>query len=126
MIQQNHNLLVFLEKEEEKDKILLRRKRNRIKATKCRKKKKKKLNKMLGKTEGIEKSNNKLLQERNRLEAEKKQLVTLLMMKRKGYNHERFDPNPEASEFNSTSEQEYGTDLLLFTIGSITCTREHS
>jgi hypothetical protein len=73
---------------------LLLRERNIIAATKCRNKKKEKLNMILGKAEGIEKSNNKLRQEMYRLEAGKKQLVTLLMKKRNRYNHERFDSNP--------------------------------
>ena len=60
---------------------------------------------ILGKAEAIEKSNNKLRQEMYRLEGEKKQLVTLLVMKSKGYNHERVDKNPESSKYNSTSEQ---------------------
>ena len=100
----NKNFL-FQEQGEGKDKILLRRERNRVAATKCRNKKKEKLNMILGKAEAIEKSNNKLRQEMYRLEGEKKQLVTLLVMKSKGYNHERVDKNPESSKYNSTSEQ---------------------
>jgi hypothetical protein len=41
------------------------------------------------------------MQEIYRLEAEKRQLVRLLMMKKSG----RLDPNPDSSEDNSSSEQ---------------------
>ena len=87
--------------EKEGDKILLRRERNRVAATKCRNKKKVKLNIIIGKAEAIEKSNNLLMQDIYRLEAEKRQLVRLLMMKKKG----RLDSNPDSSEDNSSSEQ---------------------
>ena len=85
----------------EGDKILLRRQRNKVAATKCRNKKKEKLNIIIGKAEAIEKSNNLLMQEIYRLEAEKRQLVRLLMMKKSG----RLNPNPDSSEDNSSSEQ---------------------
>ena len=85
----------------EGDKILLRRQRNKVAATKCRNKKKEKLNIIIGKAEAIEKSNNMLMQDIYRLEAEKRQLVRLLMMKKKG----RLDPNPDSSEDKFLSEQ---------------------
>ena len=66
----------------EKERIQIRRERNRIAATKCREKKKQKLNIMLSKAETIQKSNNILRQEVYKLEAEKRQLVRLLMMKK--------------------------------------------
>ena len=62
---------------------------------------KNKLNIIIGKAEAIEKSNNLLMQDIYRLEAEKRQLVRLLMMKKTG----RLDPNPDSSEDNSSSEQ---------------------
>ena len=63
---------------------MLHREGNRVAATKCRYKKKEKLNIIIGKVESIEKSNSLLLQDIFRLEAEKKQIVRLLMMKRRG------------------------------------------
>merc|ERR1711915_164182 len=69
---------------EEKERLLLRRERNRLAATKCRNKKKEKLTQMLQTAEAIEKSNNSLRQEIYKLEAEKRHLVKLLMMKGKG------------------------------------------
>ena len=49
--------------EKEGDKILLRRERNRVAATKCRNKKKVKLNIIIGKAEAIENSNNSVMQD---------------------------------------------------------------
>ena len=69
---------------EEKERLLLRRERNRLAATKCRNKKKEKLTQMLQTADAIEKSNNSLRQEIYKLEAEKRHLVKLLMMKGKG------------------------------------------
>ena len=70
--------------EEEKERILLRRERNRLAATKCRNKKKNKFNLIINKAEVIEKSNNNLRQEIYKLEAEKRHLVRLLMMNKNG------------------------------------------
>ena len=46
-------------------------------------------------------SNNLLMQDIYKLEAEKRQLVRLLMMKRKG----RLDANPDSSDDKSSNEQ---------------------
>ena len=75
-------------------------------ATKCRNKKKYKLNTLVSKSEAIEKSNNSLRQEMYRLEAEKRHLVRLLMMRRNGIeNKSDSDMSVKLSdEFENTSQ----------------------
>ena len=55
-------------------KMMLKREKNRLAATKCREKKKEKLNHLLGKADQLEKFNDGLRQECYRLEAEKRYL----------------------------------------------------
>ena len=101
----------FQEPEEakENERVQIRRERNRIAATKCRNKKKHKLSIILSKAETIEKSNNRLRQEVYQLEAEKRQLVSLLMIKGKGSAQisQKLDPNANLSEYQSSNENNY-------------------
>ena len=60
-------------------KMMLKREKNRLAATKCREKKKEKLNHLLGQADQLEKFNDGLRQECYRLEAEKRYLVKMLM-----------------------------------------------
>ena len=91
----------------------MRRERNKLAATKCRNKKKEKFNLILHKAEAIQKSNNNLRQEMYRLEAEKKHLVRLLMMKTKApknndckdTSEEDIVEHPEMFKPNTTSEK---------------------
>ena len=62
-------------------KMMLKREKNRLAATKCREKKKEKLNHLLGQADQLEKFNDGLRQECYRLEAEKRYLVKMLMDK---------------------------------------------
>ena len=62
-------------------KMMLKREKNRLAATKCREKKKEKLNHLLCQADQLEKFNDGLRQECYRLEAEKRYLVKMLMDK---------------------------------------------
>ena len=92
--------------DQEKERVFMRRERNKMAATKCRNKKKYKLNTLVSKSEAIEKSNNSLRQEMYRLEAEKRHLVRLLMMRRNGIeNKSDSDMSVKLSdEFENTSQ----------------------
>ena len=111
IIMKKNQLIIFLHFKDpidgkEKERIQIRRERNRIAATKCREKKKQKLNVMLSKAETIQKSNNILRQEVYKLEAEKRQLVRLLMMKKEGSAGQGQVIQEDGSEFISATDQQ--------------------